>query len=79
MLLKVKTRTIDNQTALEVWEMGGKRHLFKAPFQPYYYAPSEAKVGQSEQVEKRLLSTMQRTPLWKVSFPNTYMHVVSKT
>jgi len=79
MLLKVKTRTIDNKTALEVWEIGGKVHMFKAPFKPYYYVPLDVDFGEREQVEKVLLSTMQSKQLWKVSFPNTYMHVVSKT
>ena len=75
MLLKVKTRTIDGRTALEVWEIGGKQHTFKAPFKPYYYAPSlpdTAAFDEKTGVEKTLLSTMQKKLLWKVAFPNTY-------
>lgn len=72
MLLKVKTRTIDNQTALEVYEIGGKLHVYKAPFKPYYYAPFDVNSGERQQLEKTLLSTMQKKQLWKVAFPNTY-------
>jgi hypothetical protein len=41
MLLKVKTRTIDGKTALEAWEVGGRCHMLRAPFDPFYYSPYE--------------------------------------
>jgi len=40
MLLKVKTRTRNGQTYLDVWEIGGEHNELKRPFDPYFYAPS---------------------------------------
>ena len=61
MLLKVKTRTIDNQTALEVWEIGGKL-LFKKYVESPIHAPTDTlSVGMPDKLSCAVRRLKRRT------------------
>jgi hypothetical protein len=61
MPLKVKTRTIDNQTALEVWEIGGKL-LFKKYVDSPIHAPTDTlSVGMPDKLSCAVRRLKRRT------------------
>lgn len=73
MLLKVKARTRNRETFLDMWEIGGKNTHLKRPFDPYFYAPSNPYEHEPTVTQQKiLLSTLQRRTLFKLMFPNTY-------
>jgi DNA polymerase elongation subunit (family B) len=73
MLLKVKTQMNNDETYLQLTKVGGEMRDVKRPFDPYFFCPYKPTYGEHEALEKILLSTLKRTPLFKVSFPNTKM------
>ena len=61
---------------LDCWLTSGKRIVADPPERPYYYERELIDLGSGcsiEPVEKRLLSTMQKVTLNKVSVPNLFL------
>jgi len=51
----------------------GQWEVIEPPFLPYVYAREQLKLSRiEERVEKKLLSSLEKTVLWKYSFPTTH-------
>jgi hypothetical protein len=63
-LLKVDVRTINEETVLDLWRVGGKFVRVKRPFDPYFYSKTGLTIGRNEEVRKTLLSTLREEHLF---------------